>query len=352
MKTKLTWIPIAFFALCSCTQRDRSEVTVVEEFPKVIQLSGTPILVEENIYYYFYAVDSLLLGATRESSRGLVFAYNGINLDSLGVIVRRGRGPSEFLWFESCPEYLKEPDGIKIIGYDQSLSKYVKINLTRSIESGKTCIEYERTMPDNIYAVTPVSDSIVLATTGDEIYNPNNEEPEYSIGQVLYNIYTDKFENIDIVKTPENDKYANRYQYGYRRLLSDPYKMLVFYAHLNRFKIFDINDRSEVHLSVYGGPVSPSGLSENWEENITYYNSFTSGQQYIYGVYMQQTWEEIASNTQKAVEIHVFKYDGSPVASLQVNENIRFVCVDEERKIMYGTTMIYDTYKYDISDVF
>ena len=68
-------------------------------------------------------------------------------------------------------------------------------------------------------------------------------------------------------------------------------------------------------------------------------------QEYIYALYVNKK-DNLFSHAEGETEIHVFNWEGAPIAKIRIPDNIIYFTVDEKHHYIYGLKGNEELYRY------
>ena len=78
---------------------------------------------------------------------------------------------------------------------------------------------------------------------------------------------------------------------------------------------------------------------------ILYYSSLQVSSEYIYALYVNKK-DNLFSHAEGETEIHVFNWEGAPIAKIRIPDNIIYFTVDEKHHYIYGFKGNEELYRY------
>ena len=78
---------------------------------------------------------------------------------------------------------------------------------------------------------------------------------------------------------------------------------------------------------------------------ILYYSSLQVFSEYIYALYVNKK-DNLFSHAEGETEIHVFNWEGAPIAKIRIPDNIIYFTVDEKHHYIYGLKGNEELYRY------
>ena len=78
---------------------------------------------------------------------------------------------------------------------------------------------------------------------------------------------------------------------------------------------------------------------------ILYYSSLQVSSEYIYALYVNKK-DNLFSHAEGETEIHVFNWEGAPIAKIRIPDNIIYFTVHEKHHYIYGLKGNEELYRY------
>lgn len=302
--------------------------------------AGVPII-EEFIGQGIHIIDTLLLVQHQYENPSYYWdVYNLNNLKCLKSILRQGRGPDEVLFAHYDGQYENENGDICMLISDFNSAKFIKINLTQSIKSGKDVVEL-------ISDIEPEKSPYFLMDNNIFLYSDYNRDEGY-----LSLVKGDNsWKNPEIVKKI----YKNITYDDFLKLSRTMYynkknnKVCIINGYVDHIQLIDVDGDDDMILS--------TAESDNWQairnENISestkvFYTSTRITDDYIFSLYTNKKLSEFG-DVPKEVVIHVFNWNGDAIAKICFEDYLTSFAVDMKNKVLYGINNMEQMYAYDIS---
>ena len=343
--TKLLIISVSLIFFFGCKEQGemfigKGKYGLRFEQEYVMPSGGDPVLELLPGGQAVYIIDTLLLAQHRYENPAYHWDVYSLNsLAHLKSILRNGRGPDEVLFAIYAGQYEKIKDEIWMYVLDLNSARFLKINLTQSIQSEGDIIE----LISNI-----VSDKSPYFVTDNDnfIYNAYNRN-DHSISLMKNDISWGNqvvYKNIYRGVAP-NDYHKLRYSLLYNE---KDKKVCLTPSYIDQIQIIDLKGNNDMVLS--------TAKSNDWEiirqEDVlsatVFYTSTRITDDFIFALYRNQKVMELES-TPKETEIHVFNWAGDAIAKICLADYITSFDVDIKNKTLYGLDNLERVYAYDIS---
>jgi len=132
-------VPFLLLVMVSCTgEAEEKNITKVNNFPEAVDLKGYEILSNEFKVATFQIIDSLIVVSTGQDTIFHIYSKNEQHINSFG---RKGKGPNEFQRIPFLVNIWKEENIIKSLIYDEVVHRPIKINFSKSLETGDVSSE-------------------------------------------------------------------------------------------------------------------------------------------------------------------------------------------------------------------
>lgn len=290
----------------------------------------------------------LLLHDTPVSDRNLYFykIYSLLDYSYLGECVRKGRGPDEFLEPMISGNLIGMNGNMDCYIYDLSQNKSFRYDLSQ-LMSGHDSNPSVTDLPDMTVYAAPYRDSLQFVMNVDKrklLCNIIDKD-----GEVVksINLYSD---NIDAKKHIS--------QLGNCILVNDRAGIVA----LMMLSLPQIN-----YMEVESGKIHSSAVDvryKQWKQAIKasapkqlmafpqYYNDATSSDNYIMGVYLARSINDLISGKKLNPHIHIFDWEGNFMYDLRVHEPVSNIEYDADSGFLYGLDVSKgQIYRYDLSDM-
>ncbi len=310
--------------LCSCTSTDTNSIEkVIEFFPIEAHLTPSKIKilpVAMSPYKIFITRDKLVVFNMGKDTIFDVFQLPGYKyLYGSGT---KGEGPGDF--WEINTNIRPVSDGFQVLFEGNNTLKNVIVT------DSKLYIDHTRETVLNIDAY-PVNGFIQLSDSLSWYFTGFEAETEYN----AYNVKNGDTKAIS--KYPDWNKNNSSNEdplFTYIKLGTakpDGTRVAGFYGYFKRFRILTENGELLKEVKVHTPPIETSLESDVMERITYYYTSPVATDKYIYA-FCKNAKRGIDFNA----ELHLFTWDGEPVALYHLDEQPTVYTVDEERKKIYA----------------
>jgi hypothetical protein len=239
----------------------------------------------------------------------------------------------------------KNGDEVSVAFYDTNKSALVYLNLTRSLADGRPVFDKTREFREiqGIYKLFPLEEGKMFVDYCDF----ERLDQHYSV----YDDANREFVRDDVailsgVKSPGNsyllatsccfNRRGNRYASAMNFI-----DQVNFYDIRSPEKSFCVSTSSvQSPLSVVEGIPMP--------DKMEYYNELRSTDTRLFGLHVNRSRKDWALGDTPAI-IHVYDWDGKPVARLNTREKIIHFDVDARNNRLYGMTENEELYVYDLN---
>jgi hypothetical protein len=336
---------IIFSIGCSRQSSDIS-ITIVNDFPQNITISGAPI---ESMKEKHYAINGLIvidsfLVVLDMNEKKPIFVYSTETYELRGEFSSIGRGPGEFI----SPTIIKHSDLFNsfLNIYDSSLGILTRVDIASSIEN-------------NEYIYTSTSCDIWNKAFTDRVFFETKDfccvEPE---GQwfSFYNEKDNKFTNVPYPKLKFSFRDENiRYRLFYPEICYNPIlsKVVVSSFFIGYLSLYDTAGE---HLTTIDYDFDPDYMKDlkslNSNNRIAlknYIGDMQADSQYIYAVNYNFRGE--VSESPEKNEILIFDWNGLPVKRLSLDRAIGAIALDYDKKKMFGYGTCEDDFPIIVYDM-
>ncbi len=336
--------------LLYCTKNNNS-IKVFNEFPQEYKLKNTEINTPSILYMIgeIELLDSVLIAMDLQSDNFFrVFKLPDINY--LGSYIRRGHGPNEETFIDPYFRQLQENN---FMYYNSISIKTAKFDL----DSSEILIVENYNLPNNLMDLQCpfiLNNQII----GWNPYESNNKEfLSYNLISKEINPFGAK--NIEF----KNRIRASNDKWLFAKIVSikpDKSQFAVVYDKFPILRIYKENGELENEIRYKNGQIFPKALmskkaSKSELNQITQnYRKVKTTNKYIYALYIGKTNKEL--NIEEyglddfSNEIHVWDWNGNPVAKLSLDKNYFSFCVTQDDKYLICSSLgsISSFYKYSL----
>lgn len=249
--------------------------------------------------------------------------YSTNDLEYLGAIIRKGRGPGELV----APYVVKSFSSSKCLSLnDRPTGCSYMVDIQASVASGVTAIMQRTAIPEDVIDWIPLSDTAYFALQ--------------QVGsRIAYNVIHASGQNELICNLNENIDASRHVTIMSSVCVSDVSTqraavVMMFFPQIN---IVDVESRT-----IY--PVAIRKDAENFELTINqqltpvtkqYYIDAASTKNHIFATYKNVPLNKL-SDSNVGTSIHVFDWKGRFLLDIKTLENIAEITFDENNKYLYG----------------
>lgn len=344
------------FSTCT-TKKSDFNGQLIDEFPEPIVLEGSHILQDQMGLAYMEHIDSLLILSKLQDP--LINVYRDENYNHIADFGRTGRGPNEFTTPPFVRHYLKEGDETNIFAYNQSLLKWLKIDLEASMEANEIILNKAFDFPAELRGagqIFYVNDTMIMGVYDDHFYKKLDGlrggfyyYPE--TGEVetfpLYNLSIEPNE-------PDNVMPATNFNARTSSISPDRSKFATVMVNFPGLEIFGVGSDSPTRYLLDADPPPATLDLKTYKQGefIQYYNYIETTNNYIYllktGI-LDKNWDSAYQT-----RIQVIDWKGNPQAQYIIPDkySIAMFVVDEKNERFYGISHINDAaYIFDYSSI-
>lgn len=307
---------ISLFFNC-CTNKTRDKEKIITQFPHSIELSGKPIPKIKNDFFPLHMglKDSILIFHDFENSPHF-HAYKVPEFEFIGSFGIEGKGPGE-IQNPSFWGQIEENNGYALWTYQMDLCKLVLLDIEKAIYNPDYEFEKEIDIPvgpGEAVNIIALNDTTFIGTGAEAngeffIYNRSQEKIEWK------DYYSNSFIDNDV-----NPDVLSECKRGIIKIKPDKSKFVKALVYLPVIDVYDESGKLDfsIQLSDF---VKPNIQGNEFDSStMVYYENIFLSDQYIYALNRNCTIEEY--NNCNDAEVHVFKWDGTPVCKYQLNEGI------------------------------
>lgn len=356
MKNKVILIILLIIGFFSCKISNvfEGEHKFIENFPLMLFPEAETLIVDMPGIVDLAIVDTILLALIMTDPEILLQAYSLNNYKQKCILLKKGQGPDEFLQASIPKQFTEDSTGYKAWMIDYSLRILFLLNITKTIERQHTVVEKKYNLKglgftfDWVYA----NDSLFWGTN----WTLDNLE------LFAYNPKKEKITNQTKLFTPIHNTsfyYISAYSHGVS-VKPDLSKIVLNMLYLNQLHIISLNnieERFSFSTSKNTGNFEQiiKITNEDVGDLVAFYRDVRTTNQFIFASYNE--YKRRDEDDAKKTVIHVFDWDGNPIAWIELPHRTPYFAIDEKRGFLYG--LVEDSmiekeiiYKYDIKDLF
>jgi len=350
---KKIFVLFLLLSIMSCFKRDVNVFFVdqlrIEELEITKELEGKLIPIQNFGAVNLFVADTFIVFTTPQ----LDTLYSVVSTKSnkhIGNFVARGQAADEFLAAYE-PSFFKEKnDTVSLFFYDYLKRKITSLNLTETIKEQKAIVTTNNLKLDkisNIYEIFLLDEEHFFINYLDiednliqhySVYN--TEEKEFTKDtQALISNINDAGNSYLLASSCcfnlSKRKYASAMKF------------------LDQINIYDItNEEESFSISTNSNQLRLYEVEKvSMPEKLEFYNDLRSTDSLLFGLYVNQNRKDWSLENIPAV-IHVFDWDGRPIAKLTTKEKIIVFDIDTQKNSLYGMTSDESFYEYSLDGIF
>lgn len=319
---------IVIVSCFSCSEKSKESYSIVKSFPVETELTNGRVLTQFNdeleAVVLFKAGNYII--SYKMGAESFCSVYDR-DYNKLGEILRNGRGPGEYLSPFYNGQYEVENGETKIWVSNLDRKNMEKINVDKTLKNGLPEVE-------EIIDLSEIKDAGPIYTY---YVNENmlaglciDRSQEFSI--FGYDVAANEITVLDnFWEIPEENRMLLSTQIA--RIKPDKSKLMSFYARSPHIDLYDIdaaaNKIERSHTVFYGQKISPELAVEDGMMNFYYMLMHTTDDH----IYMMMS-NSNPLNESDNYFIHVYDWDGVPVASMKCGKCTSFY-IDEDARLVY-----------------
>lgn len=316
-----------YFMFClllfSCKTLPENAI-ILTEFPEVRYLEGDTVNYfdsELGIMSFHDAGKYIICGSHRTDYHFAVYEKNTFN--KAAELFKAGRGPGEFIAPIYWSQYTVEDNHVKIWVLERALSKYMKVDLDKSIHCDSVCIDEQYILPQftrlSFRDVFFLQDSFLFAT-----------EDNQDCKHVFLDLKTKHVSFVEhTLEFPDN---FNPHGFSQSLSVKHPEQMRMASVFYN-FPQIDFIQKGKIYRTVfYERMISPRQVDNNQQDD-NFFSGICSDSKYVYALYNRDSLssEEIKNES----SVFVFTWQGEPVSEYKISY-ASYVFVDSESRLLYA----------------
>ena len=264
----------------------------------------------------------------------------------LGSLLRKGRGPEEYITASYWGEYNIDDNGDLYIYFSAINEKEIlKCNISEFLRTGEYTTENLYSFSNISYKTHILNDSEFLSY----FYDYDKQQVFFRKFSSTKEDYTDYLVFNKTIPSPSGFELLS----SANRLSPNKDKIAMGQLNFSFINILDLTNPKN-NLSI----MPDRALYESFEvvqnkaieDQIMNYIDLKCSLSYIYALYSGQRfndWQEV----EHGVELHIVDWQGRGIARLIIDESLLLFYIDENSKTMYAFDYLENTYIYDLSGV-
>jgi len=337
LPNKFQWIIIIVLLIISACKKSDYKQIVVKKFLVEEKILGSAIYLAQppQCPDGIWLMDSLIL-IKNESANCDDYFFNVYNLRTLELICQfapPGRGPEEYTSISFNGQSNMINSDLMITLFDHGRLQFQQLNLSATSEAGRIEIVNTVPMPEAIsWAINPflLSEKKVIGRA----MRIQGRYFKYDDNNLEY------FPFYPPIKREIPDDFVHNIYSSCDFLSPDG---TLFVSALTFFKQLDVFTSDLEHKFSLVFPDSPTDIDFFKDKNqpmgdklVYFYTDIHVSNKHIYAICQNIKLAEISQMDRGLSELHVFNYDGEPLAKLILNHTIFRITVNNEDSKLYG----------------
>ena len=353
-KNVLIYLSIIVCFSCNASNVFEGKHIFIEQFPLIIFPEAEKIDIDIPGIVDFAIVDTVLLALIIPDPEILLQAYSLNNYNLIGTLIKKGQGPNEFLQASIPIQFNEDSTGCNAWMLDFSLNSFYLLKITNTIEQQRTVVEKKYNLKKLGFALNfvYVNDTLIWGTNWTL---DNLELFAYNTQKELVINQTKLFKTIRYTSS----NLISAFSHGVA-VKPDLTKIVINMLYFNQLHIISLNnidDRFSFSTSKNPGnfeQIIKLIKSDRHDELIAYYRDIRTTNNLIFACNNTYQLKDV-DNASKTI-IHVFDWDGNPIALIELPHYASYFAIDEKRGFLYGLSddEFYEKeilYKYDIKSL-
>lgn len=300
----------------------------------------------------FVICDSLIIVSTIDKE-GLWSCYSLNNQKFIGKFLKQGNGPNEFFMTPFVSQaslmYDKNND-LNAILYESMQQKVLKINITKTLEKGELFI-------NKLDINTPKPTFVFLMMNDSSYYARKLSNDETQQERIIFKGSTElESQNLELLNKASVTK--SNHEFNIISILAqyNPEKNLIVEApiSLNYFNLYSPTDDFGMSICASGNEfnkISTVQKTKPWDRLKTY-EGITIFKDFFGTLYIGEDMKSYLEGGKKLPRIHLFTWDGEPLAELLLPEYATSFDIDFINGYLYTLDLKHDLFhKYDIKSI-
>jgi len=263
----------------------------------------------------------------------------------------KGKGPNEFIYLKNNNDIVNNGTNIWVTDPNRRLLFLYNINDLLSNKKIIVPIQKEYLSP-----LTAIETSIV--NVGDSIVIGGSYS---NSGQIfIFNKISKTVKWIpysDVIKHEKPSNELGQLYYGTVRKKPDETKIVCGLKYFKEIIILDTKTKQYTRIKINQPeqhlPKANIDLDYLQSINCMYYDIYCTNR-HIYALFLNVTSKELVDSGFETSEIHVFNYNGKPIAQLFLGKAINKIAVDENKGVIFGFNKFQNStiYKFNLPNDF
>lgn len=262
-----------------------------------------------------------------------------------------GQGPDEFYTLPQCSTaaYVTENDSLIAYIPDKNKGRIMRWNITAFADDSLTVITpslYSDNLCNSVWYVVCCDAERYLESVPTDNFDgfsrvmcTANKATELEVTKTLSTARVDKEENINLL--------AKVFRYN---AATD--KVVEGMSYLNQINVFDANGKNGFTISTTNKLDDLSTIEKQHPfDRVNTYLTVTVWDKGFGAVYSGLTEKELQTDSKSYSELQIFKWDGTPVARIPMDETILAFDLDFNKGILYCVTKDDELKQYDAHSI-
>lgn len=345
---------IVFITIISCNNKQQT-IIFDGKFPINKELKGTPLKKVKQLSPFRISIMDNLLMVNDWDENPRIHFYNKDTYEEVAKYGYIGKGPFDFNDPECSYSFYNVNDSKKFLIYELGSGLIYEISLDSILRASNNVLSLnenailrKRFLPPNLVGSDHIK-KIGNFLVGEAI-------PDKKIK--YFKLDFENFNKINKYGTIYKSTFLDKVPPAYKQYIDRSYlsyskhnkKYIASYFLLNRIQIMD-NDFNLIKQINYGKEKIPNNINPFSNLNVNYFGFSFSGNYNFYVMYNGKNSKGLKERLEPR-EIHVFDYNGSPIAKYLLDNDILNFTVDEENDNLYIITNNEETpiFKYNLND--
>ena len=284
-----------------------------------------------------FVIDSLFI-VTHSRDSTFITIYKSDNLKKIGTYIQKGRGPDEFFNFIYDNQFYYDSCGVSLYFSDMNKREIYTLRLNNLINNLGNPIKKIASTPGVGLPTFVLGENRYLS----KIY----DDPDFKVSYMIFDSTGNEVKDYPLYKNLGTSIRMNQIASS-DVLNKDRSKVMMGMTLFNQINLINLETNEYKVITVSDDPLF---ISEKEVANrfVCYYSRLCTYNDLVFALYTNMGFREWGKNSKSRSNIHVFNWEGKPIAEIIVNEDLNYITTDSSKNKLYGITTDEIIYVYDL----
>lgn len=294
--------------------------------------------------------DTLLMVMSNNND-GQLNVYGINSMKHLGTFCQKGRAKNEYISANLICNQAYYKDGHVILVVADFPNKLKEVDVTASIQNGKTEVLDEKicmSMEDGEFVI--LDDDYANRYEFVKYIPIDRQKSKFQIKYYLYK--NNKRKALSFFRSLMDSEYKNTILPYLGKLYKHPYKNIVVqsFERMDYLLYMDFDSLKYYSIHQSGSPTfGDTFIKNNDPRTALYFMDGASSPDYLMFMYRHGNYSLKECGEEPISELLVFDWDGHFIASFKLDRNLFAIEYDGLHKVLYGMDIYEKIYTYDLS---